>query len=64
MTTIINNPGESTESSAMSIISGIIAGLLLITLFIVYFLPVIQNKNAEDNTSTIKVELPGNTPAK
>lgn len=56
MTTVINNPGESSDSGAGLIISVVVV-LVLIVLFFVYALPAIRNKNTNPGT-TIKVELP------
>ncbi len=61
MTTIINTPpaGEGSDSGS-GIVLGVIVGIILVALFIIYGLPAIRDNNANDSNDTvINVTLPG-----
>lgn len=60
MTTIINNPSSGGErDSTITIIIGVLAGLILITLFFIYVLPVIRGNKEEtkNDGSSLEVKL-------
>lgn len=65
MTTVINNPGNNSDSGdATSLIVGIIALIIVAALFFMYALPMIRNSQApKDNSIDVKVTLPNDTPA-
>ncbi len=57
MTTVINNSGDGKDPTGM--IVGLIALIIVITLFFVYVLPVIQGSGVPKNDSiNIDVKLP------
>ncbi len=59
MTTVINNPGDSSGSTA-GIIIGIVVVVVLGVLFFVYGLPAIRNSGAPpgNNSIDLNVKLP------
>ena len=65
MTTVINNPGNNTEStdSAIGFVAVIILMIVVIALFFVYVLPMIRNSEAPKNDDIdINVTLPADNP--
>jgi len=60
MTTVINNPGDSSnDSSGVGAVVGVVFALILIALFFVYLLPMIQNQTpATTSTTEIQVNIP------
>jgi len=68
MTTVINNPGENKESSAVSSGSGVVIGAVLVVVVligsIVLAMPYIRNKVDDIGTienPTINVQVPAST---
>jgi hypothetical protein len=63
MTTIINTPGNNSDSGGgAAIVFGLIIVLALGALFYVYALPQLRSDTKDTTTTEIKVELP-TTPA-
>lgn len=60
MTTVINNPGEGSNSdesgSAFGMVIGLIMFFVIAGIFIVYILPMMQNSQTPD-TADIKVNV-------
>lgn len=59
MTTVINNPGESSDSGA-GLLIGIVVILILLAIFFVYGLPALRHSGAPaaPGSATVNVQLP------
>jgi Na+-driven multidrug efflux pump len=53
MTTIINTPPGTTEDSSTGLIIGIIFGVLIVVLFLVFGVPYLRNRTAPPQTQTV-----------
>lgn len=58
MTTVVNNPGGSSDSSGVGMIVGVILAIILIVLFFVYGLPALKNSGGNDGGINLNVDLP------
>ena len=59
MTTVINSPGESSDS-ALGIIFGVLLAIGLIVLFLVYGLPAIRSERVDNGGVNLNITLPNN----